>query len=184
VTFLKHRLAVAMTLLSLGAIALLGLVASPAGVALRPGMNQALQALSAARPIINVSADSGCVTVTGGCIPASVSLGSNFALANKIAITGNVTATCGPFFGGSSGFSAINLSVSQAAGRQVSHAFTSTTPTCDGTPHTYTLTAVASNLTFRKGSAVATAEVVASGYDINFTFIQEDATSTQTVSLK
>jgi len=178
----KHRIALLMTLLSLGLIAVLGLIASPAGVALRPGMNQALQALSAVRPIIDVSADSGCVPVTGACIPASVSVGPSFSLANKIAITGQVTATCGPFFFGALG--SVDLNIDQAAGRQVAHAFTSTTAICDGTPHTYTLTAVASNLTFHKNSAVATASVFAQGYDINFTFISENASTTQIVSLK
>jgi hypothetical protein len=182
VKVLKHRIATLMTLLSLGVIALLGLIASPAGAALQPGMNQALQALSALRPIVDVSA-AGCVPVTGDCIPASVSLGTSFSLAKKIAITGQVTATCGPFF---FGFSSGNvyLSIDQAAGRQVAHAFASTTATCDGTPQTYTLTAIASNLTFRKGSAVATASVFAQGYDINFNFVNEDASTTQIVSLK
>jgi hypothetical protein len=180
---LKHRIALLMTLLSLGVIALLGLVASPAGVALRPGMYQALQALSAARPIIDVSADSGCAAVTGACIPASVSVGPSFSLAKKIAITGQVTATCGPFFFGTFTPGGINLNIDQAAGRQVAHAFASATPTCDGTPHTYTLIAVASNLTFRKGSAVASASVFAQGYDINFTYVVENASTTQIVSL-
>jgi hypothetical protein len=184
VKVLKHRIALLMTLLSLGAIALLGLIASPAGVALRPGMNQALQALSAFRPIIDVSADSGCVPVTGGCIPASVSIGPSFSLTNRIAITGQVTATCGPFFFGFFNPGSVNLSIDQAAGHQVAHAFASTTPTCDGTPHTYTLTAIAWNLTFHRGSAVATASVFAQGYDINFSFISEDASTTQVVSLK
>jgi hypothetical protein len=182
VKVLKHRIALLMTLLSLGVIALLGLIASPAGVALRPGMNQALQALGAFRPIIDVSADSGCAPVTGGCIPASVSLGPSFSLENRIAITGQVTATCGPFFFGGSGN--LFLGIDQAAGRQVAHAFASTTPTCDGTPHTYTLTAIASNLTFHRGSAVATASVFAQGYDIHFNFVSEDASTTQFVSLK
>ena len=171
-----------MTLLSLGVIALLGLIASPAGVALRPGMNQALQALSAFRPIIDVSADSGCVPVTGACIPASASLGPSFSLAKRIAITGKVTATCGPFFSFGSGN--VNLNIDQAAGREVAHAFASTTATCDGTSHTYTLTAIASNLTFHKGSAVATASVFAQGFDFNFNFVSESASTTQIVSLK
>src|SRR5712664_2806530 len=155
----KHRIALLMTLLSLGVIALLGFVASPAGVALRPGMYQALQALSAARPIIDVSADVGCAAGTGACIPASVSVGPSFSLAKRIVITGQVTATRGPFVFGTFTPGSLYLSIDQAAGRQVAHAFASTTPTCDGTPHTYTLTALASNLTFHKGSAAASASV-------------------------
>ena len=179
----KHRAAVLTTAISFGVVAVVGVAISPAGAALRPLEGQALQALSAARPVIDASAESCAIDSSGACIPPSVSLGSTFTLADRIAITGKVTATCGPFIEVFGNFNSASLEVNQAAGNTVAHAFGSVNATCDGTPHTYTITAIAFNVPFHPGTAVATGSVNADGIDVTFAFVNESASVTQTVTL-
>jgi hypothetical protein len=181
----KRRGALGITAMSIGVVALLGVAISPAGNALRPLESQALQALRASRPVIDAAAANCAVSSSGACIEPSASLGSTFILSDRIAITGQVTATCGPFLSGNGFFSfgQVNLAIDQPAGHEVAHASRSVDATCDGAPHTYTITATAFNAPFHPGTAVATGSVFANGEDFSFNFVQEDASVTQTVAI-
>jgi hypothetical protein len=181
----KRRGALVITAMSIGVVALLGVAISPAGNALRPLESQALQALSASRPVIDAAAANCALSSSGACIEPSASLGSTFILSDRIAITGQVTATCGPFLSGSffNSFGNVNLAIDQPAGHEVAHAFGSVTATCDGSPHTYTITAIAFNAPFHPGTAIATGSVFANGVDASFNFVQESASATQTVTI-
>jgi len=181
----KQRAALLTTVTSFAVVALVGVAISPAGAALRPVESTALHALIAARPVIDASAATCAIGSSGACIPPSVSLGSTFTLSDRIAITGQVTATCGPFQTSSFFFTFgfVNLRVDQPSGHEVAHAFGGANANCDGTPHTYAITAIAENVPFRTGTAVATGSVQASGTDSSFTFVNENASVTNTVTL-
>lgn len=181
---LKSRAAFLMSAISLVVVAVFGISISPAGAALRSGESQAIRALSAARPVIDASAAGNCaVDSSGACVPASVSLGPTFTLVDRISITGQVTATCGPFMPSNFFFGQVGLEVDQPAGHEVAHAFGSANAICDGTPHTYTITAIAFNAPFHPGTAVVTGSVNASGVDFSFNFVNENVSTTQTVTL-
>jgi hypothetical protein len=154
---------------------------STLAIALTPGGASAARsiALGAGRALavksIDAHAASTC-TSTNSFSCASVSVGPNATLTDRILVQGTVTVTCGPIFSFSGGFlsGTGNISVQQASGRQVAYAYGQFNYVCDGVPHSSSWSATAGNLTFKPGGAIADANLgygYNCGYDPNFNYV-------------
>ncbi|TMC01184.1 MAG: hypothetical protein E6J41_33425 [Chloroflexi bacterium] len=142
-----------------------------AGTALRAvGANAAVAA--AAAPI-DAQAGGDHTTAPGkGAI--QITIGPTWTIQPWWKLTGEITATCGPFLHVPSGSDLATVTIKQhpdmASGATGGHATGSVFLRCDGAAHTYTVTAWAGG-TFVPGTATAAAFAFAAGIDpVTFRF--------------
>ncbi|MBO0838241.1 MAG: hypothetical protein J2P28_22365 [Actinobacteria bacterium] len=134
-------------------------------------------------PVANVApAGGGGGQATGVIPPIAISVASPVTLVNKVQLNVEVTVTCEPFVFLNS--TSASITVTEPSGHVVSEAMGQLPAfTCDGSPHTYGLSLIASNVPFRPGTGVAHSSAVATG-DINLgAFSSVTGTNTQTVDI-
>lgn len=114
--------------------------------------------------------------------PIVISVNSPVKLASKLQLEADVTVTCGPFLTMSS--SSIGVALEEASGHAISDASGSTTGlTCDGSPHTYPVMLLATNIPFRPGHGVAVSNASACGPLPEFTAPCAFGSNTQAVDI-
>jgi hypothetical protein len=132
-----------------------------------------------------IDAAAGGAPASGtGLGPIQIVVGPNWTLDSKLALSGQLTITCGPFLSSSNG--SAFFTVSEAVGRDVAHANGSLQSLpCDGVGRTFAVTVVAADHTFRPGSGVVQASAFACGTDPStFQFVCQNGQATANVTIK
>jgi hypothetical protein len=176
----KRPALVLVSIVSLMAVSAVAFSMTPVGSRYLGPVRAAVVGALQSRPVIDADAQA-CLSSGGSCLAPQISIGPTATLVDRISVTDTVTVTCGPFLFVE--FESGNFEVDQPAGNQVAHAFAGFTPTCDGTSHQFTLTAIAQNAPMHPGTAVATASIDACGQDFNFNFVCQQGSLSQTISL-
>ncbi|HXM59001.1 MAG TPA: hypothetical protein VOB72_26610 [Candidatus Dormibacteraeota bacterium] len=177
---LKHVLLVVTTALTVTAVAGLAVAASPASGSLRTVGAGVAHAVTALRPAAFAPADAAATTFLP---PMNITVGPDVTLQDKLALTGTVTITCGPFI--STSFSSASIQVSEPSGSDVAHASGSLSALlCDGAPHTFGFTATASDAPFHPSVGQVQVFANACGQTPDFSFQCESAQSASAVTIK
>lgn len=172
----RRLLAVAATLITLTLVTGAVISATQTGTG-------AFSWLASNVPVANVAAaGGGGGQATSVLPPIAISVASPVNLVSKIQLDANVTVTCGPFVSVIS--SSASVTVSEASGHVISHA-TGTVPAliCDGGPHTFAVTLIASDVPFRPGKGTANSSAFAFGTAPDFSQVSVSGSNTQAVDI-
>lgn len=140
------------------------------------------------RAVLMASSSAGTAEPKGGVAsgtglgPIQIEVGKAWSLQVQLIVTGTITVTCGPFTNPNAG--SAQVTVEEALGDRVGHAQANVALTCDGTPHSYTVSALVGDVPFKAGAGAVGVTAQASGIDSSFQFVGQQGSAVSAITVK